>query len=92
MNDFSIPKNVKKIYLFGRDGKIFKDYFENKEIRPFLEIFENLDDLMKKLFKDIESDDIVLLSPGCASMDLYKNYQERGAHFKALVQKYKNEF
>jgi UDP-N-acetylmuramoylalanine--D-glutamate ligase len=92
LNDFNIPKNVKKIYLFGRDGKIFKDYFENKEIRPFLEIFENLDDLMKKLFKDIESDDIVLLSPGCASMDLYKNYQERGAHFKALVQKYKNEF
>ena len=29
--------------------------------------------------------DVVLLSPACASFDMYKNYAERGNHFKALV-------
>lgn len=92
LNGFSIPNNVKKIYLFGKDQQIFKDYFKSIEIKTPCENFVNLEDLMKRIFDEMVNGDIVLLSPGCASMDLYKNYQERGSHFKALVESYKNGF
>ena len=32
-----------------------------------------------------ELDDLVLLSPACASLDMYRNFQERGDHFQQLV-------
>ena len=40
---------------------------------------------MKQAAGFAEPGDVVLLSPCCASFDLFKNYEDRGAQFKAAV-------
>lgn len=40
---------------------------------------------VKTAYKIAKPGDIVALSPACASFDLYKNFEDRGNHFKSLV-------
>lgn len=43
-------------------------------------------EVMKCAKKQAVPGDIILLSPSCASMDMFKNYEERGNRFKELAQ------
>lgn len=40
---------------------------------------------MRSAYELGEKGDVVLLSPACASFDLFENYEERGRKFKAAV-------
>jgi UDP-N-acetylmuramoylalanine--D-glutamate ligase len=42
-------------------------------------------DAVKAAFHFSEKGDVVLLSPACASFDLFKNYEDRGNQFKLAV-------
>ena len=45
-----------------------------------------MSDAVLSAYKDAESGDIVLLSPACASYDMYENYKDRGNKYKSIVE------
>ncbi|HRZ97221.1 MAG TPA: UDP-N-acetylmuramoyl-L-alanine--D-glutamate ligase, partial [Paludibacter sp.] len=46
---------------------------------------KSMEDAVKEAYKLASPGDTVLLSPCCASFDLFKNYEDRGCQFKACV-------
>ena len=77
VNDF-----VRTVYLFGKDAdRIAEVIPEGTNVKRF----EVLDQIVASIYKDSEDGDIALFSPACASLDMYKNYEQRGEHFARLV-------
>lgn len=76
-----VPK-VKKAYLLGESRKTIAYTLEEL---VDIELFKSFDDAVLKACEEAEPGDVVLLSPACASMDMFKNYAERGARFAQLV-------
>ena len=54
------------------------------------EVFNTLDEAVAKAMMEMQSEDTLLLSPGCASWDQFKNYEERGTQFIKQVQSSKS--
>ena len=78
-------KPVKQIFLYGAcQDKIFRVLSEHVSCT----LCSSFDDAVKKACSSACSGDIVMLSPATASMDLFKNYRERGDRFKLLVQEF----
>jgi len=55
------------------------------------EIVSSLSDAVRQVNKIAESGDVVLLSPACASYDMFENYEQRGLKFCELVRQIKNQ-
>ena len=45
-----------------------------------------MDNAVKRALDQSVNGDVVLLSPGCASFDQYSSFEERGEHFRKLVE------
>ena len=67
----------------GTDNTKLENFFANKNI-PFSSC-HSLDEAVNKAYEVAEKGDTVLLSPCCASFDLFKNYEDRGRKFKEAV-------
>ena len=81
-----INERVKKLILMGEAAESLNDMILSDKkiiIKDFTDAFNYVSSLAV-------SGDIVLLSPGCASFDSFKNYEERGKYFKSLVYKLKD--
>ena len=67
----------------GVDNRKFHESF--KGIVPEIHDTTSADEAVKLASRIAEAGDVVLLSPCCASFDLFKNYEDRGRKFKEAV-------
>ena len=89
-NDYSdliplVKNKVKAIICLGKDNskpiEIFSNYCD------LIVSTNNMKDAVKSAYEFAKQDDTVLLSPACASFDLFKNFEDRGDKFKEEVRK-----
>lgn len=88
-NDYSelmslVHEKVKAIICLGVDNKKIIDAFGNV-VDVMIEV-DSMSDAVKMSQRLAEKGDNVLLSPACASFDLFENYEDRGKQFKNAVQ------
>ena len=87
-NDYSelmslVHEKVKAIICLGIDNKKIIDAFGN--IVDMMVEVDNMHDAVNTARHIAEKGDTVLLSPACASFDLFQNYEDRGNQFKREV-------
>lgn len=86
-NDYSqiekeVKQHVKHIIAIGDSKQKVYDYF--KDILP-VTVAADMEDAVVKARQNAISNDVVLLSPACASFDMFDNYEHRGRVFKDIV-------
>ena len=78
-----VREKVKAIICLGVDNKKIIDVFGNV-VDMMIEV-DNMNDAVRMAKRLSEKGDTVLLSPACASFDLFENYEDRGNQFKQAV-------
>ncbi|MEO7800762.1 MAG: cyanophycin synthetase, partial [Ginsengibacter sp.] len=87
-NDYSlimelVKEKVKAIVCMGTDNRKIHEAF-GKQVELIVNT-ESAKDAVQSAFHFANKGDVVLLSPSCASFDLFKNYEDRGKQFKDAV-------
>ena len=79
-----VDHNVKAIVCLGKDNEKIKSFYKNKF--AIIEETQSMDEAVRMGYKLAKDREVVLLSPACASFDLFKNYEDRGNQFRMAVQ------
>jgi UDP-N-acetylmuramoylalanine--D-glutamate ligase len=87
-NDYSelfpvVTKKVKAIVCLGKDNKKIVEAFKDK-VATIVET-TSMEEAVRSSYYLAKKGETVLLSPACASFDLFKNYEDRGRQFKQAV-------
>jgi UDP-N-acetylmuramoylalanine--D-glutamate ligase len=87
-NDYSelfplVTKKVKAIVCMGKDNKKIFEAFKDKV--PTIVETSSMEEAVRTSYYLAKKGETVLLSPACASFDLFKNYEDRGRQFKQAV-------
>ena len=87
LDDFGceIAQKAKAAILLGRTAEAIAKAIQAVDTNCRVEIVSTMSDAVKCAADIAESGDVVLLSPGCASYDMFDNYRQRGEAFAELV-------
>jgi len=81
-----VDNNVRNVVIIGATGPAIAAALRKADYKNILEGGTTMQEIVETARKKAWSGDVVLLSTGCASFDLFKNYKERGEQFKQVVQ------
>ena len=94
--DFSVllpclNDKVLNLILIGETkNKILNLVKKQKEINYKVYLCDSFEEAVNKGFEVTKPGDVFLLSPACASFDMFRDYKDRGEKFKNLILKRKN--
>lgn len=78
-----VKEKVKALVCLGTDNSRIQEAFAS-DANPIVST-GNMKEAVQAAFLIADKGDAVLLSPACASFDLFKNYEDRGKQFKEAV-------
>jgi UDP-N-acetylmuramoylalanine--D-glutamate ligase len=93
-NDYNLIKEevatkVKMLICLGKENEKLKSFFG--PLVSDIKETQTVKELVRIALKAAKEGDVVLLSPACASFDLFKNYEDRGDQFREAVLELKRE-
>ena len=85
----TLKSHIKKAYLFGESKNKLNQLWQ--EQFP-CQVMPDLKTIVSQAATDADQGDVILLSPGCASQDMFLNYADRGLKFTEEINRwFKNE-
>jgi UDP-N-acetylmuramoylalanine--D-glutamate ligase len=80
----AVREHAKAVLLIGVDAPLLEAALQDTGVE--LIRCSSLDDAVEKAYKKVRPGEVVLLSPACASLDMFANYEARGYAFVAAVE------
>jgi UDP-N-acetylmuramoylalanine--D-glutamate ligase len=84
-----VKERVHTLICLGKDNTKLTDFFSS--VVADVKETQSVKELVRMALSSAKQGDTVLLSPACASFDLFKNYEDRGDQFRAAVLELKKE-
>ncbi|MGV8710960.1 MAG: UDP-N-acetylmuramoyl-L-alanine--D-glutamate ligase [Nitrosomonas sp.] len=86
----AVTDNTRAVVLIGRDASLIAEELQDCGVP--VHFAKTMEEAMQKSFLLAQSGDVVLLSPACASFDMFRNYIHRAEVFVAAVKDIENRF